>query len=95
MIQNIAFDIVVSLLIFRVCETSVSGIPVIDADGSYLYHKKQLLDPHDAIDGGLLLPGPPLSCRESVIAQNVQEMSKKIPLVTPALCNLILCISMI
>ena len=60
MIWNIAFDIVVSILvIFRVCEISESGIPVIDVNGSYLYRKKQLLDPNDAIDSGLPLPGPP------------------------------------
>ena len=76
-------------------ETSESGIPVIDVDGSYLYRKKQLLDPNDAIDGGSPLPEPPLSGWESVTSQNVQEMSKKIPLVTPGLCNFIVCISMI
>ena len=59
MIWNISFDIVDSvLIIFRVCETSESGIPVIDVDGSYLYREKQLLDPNDAIYGGLPLPDP-------------------------------------
>ena len=64
----------------RVRNEVLTGSPVIDVDGSYLYRKQQRLT-----CGQATLPPPsrPLRGWESVTAANMNEMAKKIPRVMP------------
>ena len=58
----------------------VEGKPVIDVDGSYLYRKQQKQATAVTVTN---VPSEPLAGWESVIADNCEEMAKKIPPVMP------------
>ena len=66
-------------LLFRIHGAIATNLPVVDVDGVYVYRKLQ----DSGIDiSSMPLPWLPLNGWESVSADNVTEMSTKIPRVT-------------
>lgn len=64
------------------------GVSVIDVDGSYMYRKQQLLQ-SQGIHIVMSPPCPPGTGWELITADNVKDMSSKIPCVTSGMfmCN--------
>ena len=64
----------------RIEEAKSQHLPVVDVDGSYLYKKRQLCDPH--LTTLPPPPPPPVSGWVTVNESNVSTVSREVPVVT-------------